>query len=373
MLIFLSAALMILFYGRINISDVPFSDIPDIQNYRLMAEAAPGLDTTVSRNFGYRILSPYIAGLMPFDIDTNFYILTVLLSLIIPFVFFRFLKIYGLKNDTSFFLTILFLAGRHTFGFPVWDFYDLHDLITHTLILLFLINLKKNNFILMGVILSVGVINRETILFLVPAALSYYLFMIKSKKYAAGLILSVIPALILLFLIRSLVITESVTEKNILYSFNKLRFDESNKLFNPVTYYRIINTFIPLTLIPFVFYKTSKTFFMNNLHFLVLILTFLFSCFLAGDTERLVVPVFPVFFLLLGIIFEKISFNELKARIIVLSLCIMAIPHHIFFRFRLPTRNWKVALSMIALLTVTAYFYKLKKDRSDVIDNNTDI
>jgi len=112
---------------------------------------------------------------------------------------------------------------------------------------------------------------------------------------------------------------------------------------------------------------------MNNLHFLVLILTFLFSCFLAGDTERLVVPVFPVFFLLLGIIFEKISFNELKARIIVLSLCIMAIPHHIFFRFRLPTRNWKVALSMIALLTVTAYFYKLKKDRSDVIDNNTDI
>lgn len=353
---------MILFYGRIDISQSPFSDIPDIQNYRLMAQASPGLDETVSRNFGYRILMPYIAGLMPFDIDTGFYILTIIFSLLIPFIFFRFLKIYGLKEDTAFYLTLLFLLSRHTYGFPVWDFYDVHDLFTHILILFFLISLKKDSFGFMTVILCIGVVNRETILFLVPAGLYYYLFIVKNKSKSAKFIFSVIPALILLITIRSLIVTESKAGTDLLYSFRKLRFDESNKLFNPVTYYRIINTFIPLTLIPFVFWETTKEFFKINMHLLILVFIYYTSCFLAGDTERLIVPVFPVFFLLIGIIFENIGLNTLKNRTIVLMLCIAAIPHHIFFRFRLPSRNWKVAISLILLIAVTSYFIKLKKD-----------
>lgn len=361
-LILISASIMILFYGRIDISKAPFSDIPDIHNYRLMAQASPGFDETVSRNFGYRILTPYIAGLMPFDIDMNFYILTIIFSLIIPFVFFRFLKVYGLSDDTSFYLTLLFLAGRHSFGFPVWDYYDIHDLLTHILILLFLIAVKKNNFFVLAFILSVGVINRETILFLVPPYVYFYFFIDKNRRKAVKFVLSVIPALIILTVIRSLLITESKESSDILYSLGKLRFDESNKLFNPVTYYRIINTFIPLTFIPFVFWKTTKDFFKKNMHFLVLIFIYTASCFLAGDTERLIVPVFPVFFLLLGIIFEKERFISIKGKMLILMIAIASIPHHIYFRYNLPDRNCKVALSLIALSIVTFYFLKLKKD-----------
>lgn len=361
LLIFLATSLMILFYGRIDISQSPFSDIPDIQNYRLMAQASPGLDETVSRNFGYRILMPYIAGLMPFDIDMNFYILTIILSLIIPFVFFRFVKVYGLKDDTSFYLTLLFLAGRYTFGFPVWDFYDIHDLLTHILILIFLISMKKNNLILMTLILFIGVFNRETILFLVPSALYYYIFMLKDKKRSFNFFLSTVPALIALITTRSLITTESAVEKDIFYSFSKLHFDESNKLFGPATYYRIINTFIPLTFIPFVFWETTKRFFMENIHFLILILTYYSSCFLAGDTERLIVPMFPVFFLLLGIIFERFEFNGFKNRVVVLMLVIASIPHHIYFRFQLPGRDWKVVISLLTLAAVTFYFIKFKR------------
>lgn len=353
---------MILFYGRIDISQAPFSDIPDIHNYRLMAQASPGLDETVSRNFGYRILMPYIAGLMPFDIDMNFYILTIILSLIIPLVFFRFLKVYGLKDDTSIYLTLLFLAGRYSFGFPVWDFYDIHDLLTHILILLFLIGMKKNNLILMALILLIGIFNRETILFLVPSALYYYVFILKDKKRSFSFILSTVLALIGLLTVRSLITTESAAEKDIFYSFSKLRFDETNKLFNPVTYYRILNTFIPLTLIPFVFWETTKRFFKDNIHFLILILTYYSSCFLAGDTERLIVPMFPVFFLLLGIIFEKFEFNGFKNRMVVLMLVIASIPHHLYFRYRLPDRDLKVIVSLLTLTAVTFYFIKLKKD-----------
>ncbi len=370
--IFIITAVMVVYYGRIDITHAQFSDIPDIQNYRQMALASPGFDDTVSRNFGYRILLPYIAGLMPFDVDMSFYIITLIMSFILPFVFLRYLKVYGLKEDTVFYLTILFIAGRYTFGFPVWDFYDVHDLLTHILILLFLIKLKQNNFFTMSAVLALGVLNRETILFLVPAAVLYYYIVKDKKPYRMKIIYSVLPAFFIFAILRSLIVTESATGSGMLYSFGRLHFDESNKLFNPITYYRIINTFIPLTFIPLVFWSTTKDFFKKNIHFLALILIYYASCFLAGDTERLIVPMFPVFFFLLGSIFEKYGFIELKGRIIVLSACVLSIPHHIYFRYRLPGRDWKVAVSLITLFFVTAYFYRLKKAKN-VLDSNPDI
>jgi hypothetical protein len=364
---------MTVYYGRIDLSYAPCSDIPDIQNYRQMALASPGFDETVSRNFGYRILLPYIVGLMPFDVDTSFYILTLIMAFMIPFVLLRFFKVYGLGDDTSFYLTVLFLAGRYVFGFAVWNFYDVHDLLTHILILIFLIALKKNNFLIMGTVLAVGVANRETILFLAPASAWYHFMVRKDKNKGIRFLISVIPALIILAGLRSLIVTESAAGEGLLYSFGKLRFDETNKLFDPVTYYRIINTFIPLTFIPFVFWKETKDFFRRNMHFLILIITYYASCFLAGDTERLIVPVFPVFFLLLGVIFEKYRFYELKGRILVLSACLISIPHHIYFRFRLPHRDWKVAVSLITLAAVTYYFYRFKKAKSNVLDSHSHI
>ncbi|MDD3045115.1 MAG: hypothetical protein PHF33_06660 [Candidatus Delongbacteria bacterium] len=372
-LIFLITALMTVYYGRIDLSYAPCSDIPDIQNYRQMALASPGFDETVSRNFGYRILMPYIAGFLPFDVDMSFYILTLIMAFVIPFVLLRFFKEYGLGDDTSFYLTVIFLAGRYVFGFAVWNFYDVHDLLTHILILIFLISLKKNNFLIMGTVLAVGVANRETVLFLAPASAWYY-FMVRKDKYnGIRFLISVIPALIILAGLRSLIVTESAAGEGLLYSFGKLRFDETNKLFDPVTYYRIINTFIPLTFIPFVFWKETKDLFRRNMHFLILIITYYASCFLAGDTERLIVPVFPVFFLLLGVIFEKYRFYELKGRILVLSACLISIPHHIYFRFRLPHRDWKVAVSLITLAAVTYYFYRFKKAKNNVLDSHSHI
>lgn len=373
LLIFLATVLMIVYYGSIDISSEPYSGVPDIDNYRQMALASPGLDETVSRNFGYRILLPYVAGLMPFNVDMSFYILTILMSLAIPLIFFRFLKVYGLKDDNTFYLTLLFISARYVFGFPVWNFYDVNDLLTHILILLFFISLKKDNFISMGLILAVGVINRETILFIVPPALYYYALMLKDRKKLFKFIASFLPAVVILILIRSLIVTESSDTPGIFYSLGKLRFDDTNKLFNPATYYRLINTFIPLTFIPLIFFKTTRSFFRKYPHFLIFIIIYFASCFLAGDTERLIVPMFPVVFLLIGIIFEKYGFNELKGRIIVLSACLVSIPHHLYFRFRLPTRDLKVAVSLITLMFVTAYLYKFKKDKINALDNNPDL
>jgi hypothetical protein len=364
---------MIVYYGRIDISASPFSDVPDIVNYRQMAMASPGLDETVSRNFGYRILMPYIAGLMPFDVDMSFYILTILMSLAIPFIFFRFLKVYGLKEENAFYLTLLFLAGRYVFGYPAWNYYDVNDLLTHILILLFFISLKKDKFFSMGLILAVGVVNRETILFIVPPALFYYAVIHKDRKKSLKFVSSFMPAVLILILIRSLIITESADTPGIIHSLGKLRFDDTNKIFNPATYYRLVNTFIPLTFIPLVFFKTARSFFRKNPHFLIFVIIYFASCFLAGDTERLIVPMFPVFFLLIGIIFEKYGFYELKARIIVLFACLVSIPHHQYFRFRLPGRDWKVVISLITLLFVTAYLYKFKKDKINALDNNPDL
>ncbi len=371
-LIVISASMMF-FYGKIDIENAPFNEIPDIQNYRQMAIASPGFDTTVSRNFGYRILLPYMAGLMPFSIDTGFHIMTIVMSLSVPLILFIFLRAYGLKDDTSLYLSILFIAGRHTFGFPAWYFYDVHDLLTHAIIPLFFLALKKNDFIIMSILLTVGVMNRETVLFLVPPALFYYLIMLKDMQKGIRMIMSVLPAVIMFVALRFLIVTESGADSGLAYSLGKVRFNDSNKILDPVTYYRMIDTFIPLTLIPLVFFKTTINFLKYNTHFLLFVVIYVLSSFLAGDTQRLIVPVFPVFFLLLGQIFEKISFKRTDQKIILFTACILSIPNHLIFRFTLPNRDWKVILSFFTMTFVTAYFYKLKKERTGVLDSNSDI
>jgi hypothetical protein len=40
-----------------------------------MAEAAPVLAADISAPYAYRILGPYIVGILPFPIQHNFYIL----------------------------------------------------------------------------------------------------------------------------------------------------------------------------------------------------------------------------------------------------------------------------------------------------------
>lgn len=356
LLLLLVSSIMIFYYGQINISVEPLNEIPDIIHYRMMAEASPGFDPEVSRNFGYRILSPWIVGILPMNIDLGFYLLTVIIALMIPLVLFKFFKLFGLKENTAFFVTILFMLNKYTYGFAIWDFYDINDLVTHTLILLFFISLKKENFLYLGITLLIGVLNRETILFAVPAGLIYFWFKEKSPKKTYKLIAATIPAVILLFLVRTFIITESSSATGLAHSFGKLHFDDTNKIFKPATYYRIIiNTFLPLALIPAVFFREKIKFFKEHSYLFVFVIIYFFSCFIAGDNERLFAPVFPVFYLLIGYILEKKSLLTQRNKYALLALTVLALPHHMYSRFPVPNKMITMIFSFASLLFITVY------------------
>ena len=367
LLLFFVSSIMIFYYGQIDISVPPHSEIPDIIHYRMMAEASPELSTEVSRNFGYRILSPWIVGVLPMNIDLGFYLFTIMIALMIPLLLFKFFKLFGLKENTAFFITILFMLNKYTYGFAIWDFYDINDLVTHMLILLFFISLKKENFFYITIILIIGVLNRETILFAVPAGLIYYWFKERSPKKTYKLIVATLPAVMILTAVRTFVITESSSGSGLTHSFGKLHFDDTNKIFKPGTYYRIaINTFLPLALIPAVFFREKIKFFKEHSYFFVFVIIYFFSCFIAGDNERLFAPVFPVFYLLIGYILENKKLLTLRNRYILLALTLLALPHHMYSRFPVPDRKLTMIFSLatLSLATVFAMYLKLRSKRS---------
>ncbi|NOR44799.1 MAG: hypothetical protein GQ534_04365 [Candidatus Delongbacteria bacterium] len=368
LLLFLVSSIMIFYYGQINISVEPFNEIPDIINYRMMAEAAPGLSSEVSRNFGYRILSPWIVGILPMNVDLAFYLLTMIIALMIPLLLFKFFKLFGLKETTAFFITILFMLNKYTYGFAIWDFYDINDLLTHLLILLFFIALKKEKFFYISAILMIGVLNRETILFAVPAGLMYYWFKEKSPKKAYKLIVATLPTVIILTALRTFVITESSSGGGLAHSFGKLHFDDNNKIFKPGTYYRIaINTFLPLAFIPVVFLRAKIKFFKEHSYFIVFVVIYFLSCFIAGDNERLFAPVFPVFYLLIGYILEKKNLLTQRNKYILLGLTVLALPHHMYSRFPLPERTLSIIFSLASLTLITIYsiYMKFRSNKSE--------
>ncbi len=347
---------MIFYYGQIDISVEPFNEIPDIIHYRMMAEASPGLSTEVSRNFGYRILSPWIVGMLPMNVDLGFYLMTMIIAIMIPLFLFKFFKLFGLKENTAFFVTILFMLNKYTYGFAIWDFYDINDLMTHLLILLFFIALKKENFFYISAILIIGVLNRETILFAVPAGLMYYWFKEKSPKKTYKLIAATIPAVLILTALRTFVVTESSSGGGLAQSFGKLHFDDTNKIFKPATYYRIIiNTFLPLAFVPVVFLREKIKFFKEHSYFFVFVVIYFLSCFIAGDNERLFAPVFPVFYLLIGYVLQKKKLLTSRNKFILLGLTALALPHHMYSRFPVPNKTITIIFSFASLLFITVY------------------
>ena len=91
LVIIITSQLAVLFTGTIDYAN-PIYQNSDLNKYFKMAEAAPGITDDVIRPFVYRILVPWIAGVLPFAISTNFIILNqiglILLSVSL-FVFFK--------------------------------------------------------------------------------------------------------------------------------------------------------------------------------------------------------------------------------------------------------------------------------------------
>jgi hypothetical protein len=85
-----ACALIILSKGRIDFASPLFADW-DLDSYRLMAIASPHLAEDAIAPFCYRLLGPYLVGLLPLPDSLAFWLLNSLACLALALLFFQFL------------------------------------------------------------------------------------------------------------------------------------------------------------------------------------------------------------------------------------------------------------------------------------------
>ena len=121
--------LLIIFSGTIEYQNPSYSNM-DFNKYIEMAKASPGINQDVIKPFVYRIGAPWMAGLLPFSIPTNFLILNsiALIALILSFYFF--LIEFNVGKDLALLASVIFLVNKYFFIFLTWNHFQPSDTIS---------------------------------------------------------------------------------------------------------------------------------------------------------------------------------------------------------------------------------------------------
>ncbi len=354
-LLLLIAAPLIFLYGQIDYTD-PFYATTDLYHYRLMAQAAPALPTGIQQPYTYRLLGPYLAGLLPLPDPAAFHLLTILVALALPLAFYGFLRSHALLPSLAAFTTLLFLLNRHLFGFIVWDYFQIDDALSLLFLVLLLWMLRGDRpmlWAIFGIVLALGALTRETTILAIPVAFAY---LIERRQLAARsnyLIAAILPALVLFFGLRLLI--QPSGGPTLVEAF----LHSAPKILDSSTLFRLlINPFIPLVFLPFIFFRTTLRFFRNHLYLFVYLVLVFASTLFGSNNERLMAPAFIIFYLLIAIILqERFLSKRNRSQPLFLALllvcALLASLNHQWARYPLPSRNLTIFFSLGSLLVVS--------------------
>ncbi len=350
----------ILLAGKIQYTLPQFEGI-DLFKYREMALAAPGLNMEIPHPYVYRIFAPWLAGILPFDLDTSFYVLNLLFLFGLSYVFFEFILLFGLEYKTAFFATVAFLFNRYFFQFLAFDYFQLSDTLSYFLFVLSYILLTKRKYFLFGVSVAIGVLTREVALLIIPIGFAYLCENKRGKEdYIKFLTVSAIAALLFLA-VRMLIQIES--DENYL---TQIEYGLVN-FFNPRAFLkRFIIAFTPFSVLPFLFYKELIKLLRENKYLSVWIVFAVASSLFGNDYERLMMPVAPVFFLFLALLIEKYFIsngNGFVQKVLLFLVVILSLAgslYHLWGVFRLANSEVSLISTVILDILILLIFGYLK-------------
>ncbi len=345
--------LLIFFYGRIGYWKSIFR-FWDQVHYRAMAEAAPGLPTDILQPFTYRILGPYLAGLLPVSDMLGFYILSIAASIVLAAGFYLFLRYVRINPQTATLTIVLFMLNWHFFGFTIWDYFQINDVLSMVYILVLMWAMFRQNWLVFGLMLSLGALTRETAFIMVPVAAVYLTEKKILKREALRYILSLVPGLLLLVIIRILI--EPSGGEGPVAAF----FKHGHKLKETGTWFDLlIRSVVPFSFIPFIFFGTTIEFLKDKKYLVAMFLLVLVSTFVASNNERLMAPTFIAFYWLLAYILQK----DLKGKFIAAVLVITAVTacyYRLFGRYYLPPKDILENLQYIGLWSATIFVIAIR-------------
>jgi hypothetical protein len=352
-----AAAVMIFLYGTIDYETEPYRSM-DLRYYRAMAAASPRLAQDIPRPFAYRILGPYVAGLLPLPGQHAFLAVTILVSILLPVVFYHFLLEFGIGRNAALLAALLFLCNKHLFGMSAWNFFQVKDSISLLVITSSFIAILRSRWALLSLLLLVGSLNGESAVIMAPTLVLY----LSDRKAARGewgrALGGLLPALAAFVLIRLLV--PATGGENLVDTF----FHYSPKLRFPRTWVGLLlNPFVPLTFIPLLYFRDAVSFLREN-RYLALYLFLVFASTLFGsNNERLMAPAFIVFYAFIGRTAENRWSDGTGLWALITLCCLASSFHHLVGRYLLPQQSVTRTISILTTLIVTGASYLFSRSQ----------
>lgn len=346
--------LMIVLYGQINYMLEPFAHW-DLSSYRKMALASPEINPDIPIPFAYRVLGPYIVGLLPISTTIGFYIFSIFFSICLSFQFYYLLRYIGLSTTISSVTVSLFLFNKYLFGITIWNYFQLNDLLSLNFIIIMLLSIWRNQWIVFSIILVLGAFTKEISLLMIPVAFIYILEKKELSTKWKKVIVAVIPAIMIFILIRVLIPTAG--GKSLLEAF--LIF--SQKVWSPESILRkLVNSYLPFYFIPFIFFKHTLQFFRTKKYMLWYVILVFLSTYFGSNNERLMAPSFIVFYMLIGTILQDL--NPKKTFLLfIMVIGFLSSFHHVFAKYPLQSINWTYFFTLGTTLIITISMYLLKR------------
>ncbi len=368
-ILFSVTALMLILYGQINYTMEPYASW-DLASYLRMASASPNIDITADQPYAFRLLGPYLVGLLPIPEPLGFSIFTILGTFLLVFLFYRFLRDIKLSPLFSVIATMFFVFNRYWLGFMIWDYFQINDLLSLIWIIVLFRAMLKDQWALFGIAFFLGAITREPSILMMPVAFAYLLETkcLSSKWHKA--LLATLPGLTIFLLLRVLFPFEGG------HNLLEAPFINAGRLFMLKNIYRLsINSFIPLTFVPFICFETTLRFFETKKYMLLFVVLVFVGSLFGGDNERLLAPMFIVFYALIGTIIQELKSGKILITIFIICGFLSSF-HHLYARYPLPSINWTYLLSFGSLFTVTVgtIIYRMKyrnHNKLPLIDNDS--
>jgi hypothetical protein len=350
-LILLVYLFLIFLYGEIPYTQDPYNHW-DLHDYIKIAQAAPNFDSSVLEPFAFRFLPNYLIGLLPFDKITSFHITTLILSYILLITMYLFLVSQGISRKSALFSLVCFGLNEALFGMTLWNFFSINELLTYILLIILLYYIINFKWLIFGVLLFISTLSRETNLILIFVALAYIIEKKRLNSDFSTLLYASIPAVFLEIALR--IYVPYTAELGLFGAFSSWIKEYSDL----ELWFRVfINTFTPLSFLPIIFILTSLRFFADKKYLLIFIILIFLSKFFGCTVERLLYPIFIVFYWLFAYILDKYSIYGKKEGFYLLIACFFSSFNHFIARFPLPNEYWTYSISIFFFLFISIVFF----------------
>ncbi len=280
--------------------------------------------------FCYRILIPFLSSLLPFSLELNFTIINILITIIAYFIFVPYLKEFTDSEEKLYFGIFILVISFPTFNYSSSLLTDPGSFLIIITSLYFLI---KGRYFLFSLVLSIGVLIRESALFMVLVIL---LLLIKkyrsySLKKKITMSITIIPPIIVFFLVRIIVSSNfniPSSGRNVFIPSLSILF---NNLTDPISWTTFLLTLLPLLILYLIgvkFKDESYGFEIPQEKKIIIqttiqanIIFFLYAIIMATMSGRFIWSIYPAFIPIVVNSFCKTNFfkkylNPLLKRII---------------------------------------------------------